>query len=155
MARPRSAGVLFFRRSTPPEVLLVLPGGPFWRGKDQGAWQIPKGGLDEGEDAPTAARREVAEELGVAVTAPLHPLGSLRQSGGKLVEAFACEQEIDADAIVSNQFELEWPPRSGRLQSFPEVERARWFTLADADAAMLASQRPLLQRIGTLLDAAH
>jgi len=151
MARPRSAGVLFFRATTPLQVLLVLPGGPFWRGKDQGAWQIPKGGLDEGEDAETAARREVAEELGVTLAAPLRPLGSLRQSGGKLVEAFACAQEVDADAIRSNEFEMEWPPRSGRVQRFPEVARARWFGIDEAAPAMLASQRPLLDRLRALV----
>jgi predicted NUDIX family NTP pyrophosphohydrolase len=151
MARPRSAGVLFFRGADPVEVLLVLPGGPFWRGKDAGAWQIPKGGLDEGEDAEAAARREVAEELGVTLAAPLLPLGSLRQSGGKLVDAFACAQEVDADTVRSNEFELEWPPRSGRMQRFPEVARARWFGLDAALPAMLASQRPLLDRLRALL----
>lgn len=153
MPRPRSAGVLLYRRTPAPEVLLVLPGGPFWRGKDQGAWQIPKGGLDEGEDAEAAARREVREELGIALAAPLAALGSLRQSGGKLVDAFACEQDMDADAIVSNSFELEWPPRSGRTRSFPEVARARWFALDAAAPAMLASQRPLLDRLRALIDS--
>jgi predicted NUDIX family NTP pyrophosphohydrolase len=143
--------VLFYRATDPIEVLLVLPGGPFWRGKDQGAWQIPKGGLDEGEDSEAAARREVAEELGVTLAAPMHPLGSLRQSGGKLVEAFACEQDVDADHIRSNEFEMEWPPKSGRMQHYPEVARARWFGIDEAAPAMLASQRPLLDRLRGLL----
>lgn len=151
MARPRSAGVLLYRHVPALEVLLILPGGPFWRGKDAGAWQIPKGGLDDGEDAPTAARREVAEELGILLDDRLQPLGSIRQAGGKHVEAYACARDIDAAAIVSNRFELEWPPRSGRMQSFPEVSRARWFGMEEAAAAMLTSQRPLLERLRALL----
>lgn len=151
MTRPRSAGVLLYRHRPALEVLLILPGGPFWRGKDMGAWQIPKGGLDGGEDAPTAARREVAEELGIGLDSPLQSLGSIRQAGGKHVDAFACAQDLDAAAIVSNEFELEWPPRSGRMQRFPEVARARWFGMEEADAAMLASQRPLLARLRQLL----
>jgi predicted NUDIX family NTP pyrophosphohydrolase len=151
MTIARSAGVLLYRERGGLEVLLVHPGGPFWRNKDAGAWQIPKGGIEVDEDAETAARREVAEELGVILAGPLRPLGTLRQSGGKLVEAFACRQDVDADAIVSTTFEIVWPPRSGRLRSFPEVDRARWFTLAEAAPAMLASQRPLLDRLAALL----
>lgn len=135
------------------EVLLIHPGGPYWRNKDLGAWQIPKGGIEPGEDAVAAARREVAEELGVTLVAPLVPLGRVRQAGGKLVEAFAAEQDTDPDAIVSITFELEWPPRSGRMQRFPEVDRARWFTIEDAAPAMLASQRPLLDRLSALIAA--
>ena len=146
----RSAGVLLYRHGEELEVLLVHPGGPFWRNKDMGAWQIPKGGLEPDEDAPAAARREVAEELGVTVTAALEPLGTLRQAGGKLVEAFAARQDVDADAITSVTFELEWPPRSGRMRTYPEVDRARWFGLEAAREAMLASQRPLLDRLAAL-----
>ena len=149
----RSAGVLLHRRRPALEVLLVHPGGPYWRRKDQGAWQIPKGGIEPGEDAAAAARRELMEELGVTLTAALAPLGTVKQAGGKLVEAFAAEQDIDADAIVSTAFELEWPPRSGRIQSYPEVDRARWFALDEAGPAMLASQRPLLERLAALLGA--
>jgi predicted NUDIX family NTP pyrophosphohydrolase len=147
MAR-HSAGVLIYRRGgAAPEVLLVHPGGPFWRGKDVGAWQIPKGLVEDGEAAEAAARREAGEELGVALTGVLEPLGGVRQAGGKWVEAFATEQAIDAAAIVSNRFELEWPPRSGRRQSFPEVDAARWMSFAEAEAMMLPSQLPLLARL--------
>lgn len=129
----RSAGVLAFRRTGGQlEVLLVHPGGPFWRNKDRGAWSIPKGEFGAGEDAEVAARREFAEELGTAVTTPLIGLGEIKQRGRKVVEAFAAEADLDADAIVSNEFELEWPPRSGRIGRFPEVDRAAWFGLAEA-----------------------
>lgn len=149
----RSAGVLFHRGGGDAlELLLVHPGGPYWRNKDAGAWQIPKGGIEPGEDAEAAARREVREELGVTVAAPLRPLGAVRQAGGKLVEAFACRQEVDADAIVSSDFALEWPPRSGRMRQFPEVDRARWFTPEAAADAILASQKVLIARLATLLD---
>lgn len=149
----RSAGVLFHRGAGDAlELLLVHPGGPYWRTRDAGAWQIPKGGIEPGEDAETTARREVREELGVAVAAPLVPLGTLRQAGGKLVEAFACRQDVDADAIVSGSFELEWPPRGGRMQAFPEVDRARWFTPHDAADAILPSQKILIARLAALLD---
>ena len=150
MSAGRSAGVLLYRLSDGLEVLLVHPGGPFWRNKDMGAWQIPKGGIEVDEDAAAAARREVAEELGVTLAAPLEPLGTLRQAGGKLVEAFACNQDTDADAITSITFELEWPPRSGRIRHFPEVDRARWFAIDAARDAMLVSQRPLLDRLAAL-----
>ena len=151
---PRSAGVLLFRRTGGGalEVLLVHPGGPFWRTKDRGAWQIPKGAIEPGEDPAMAARREVREELGVALEGPLLALGEIKQAGGKRVEAFAIEREMDAAAIVSNLFELEWPPRSGKLQSFPEVDRAMWFTLQRAREMMLPSQLELLDRLVSLLE---
>ena len=147
-----SAGVLLFERT--PEgvrVLLVHPGGPYWRGRDAGAWQIPKGAIEPHETPDDAARREAGEELGVVLTAPLAPLGQIRQSGGKLVDAFAVEQQVDADAVRSNLCELEWPPRSGRMQLFPEVDAARWMSLGEAEAMMLPSQRPLLERLRSYL----
>ncbi|OWQ90648.1 NUDIX domain-containing protein [Sphingopyxis witflariensis] len=148
----QSAGILLYRRSGGAlQVLLVHPGGPFWRRRDRGAWQIPKGLIAPGESAEDAARREAQEELGVALEGPLAALGQLRQAGGKMVEAFALEQDIDAAAIVSNRFELEWPPESGRSQFFPEVDAARWFTLAEADTTMLSSQRPFLDRLSERL----
>jgi predicted NUDIX family NTP pyrophosphohydrolase len=148
----RSAGVLLYRQSPVGlEVLLVRPGGPFWRNKDRGAWQIPKGEFAEGEEPAACALREVQEELGVAVTAPLRPLAEIRQAGGKQVTAFAAEQDIDSDAIVSNTFPLEWPPRSGRIEQFPEVESARWLTIEQARLAILPSQELLLDRLEALL----
>lgn len=128
-------------------MLLVHPGGPFWRNKDAGAWQIPKGFVESGEEPRAAARREAEEELGIRLTGELHPLGQLKQAGGKLVEAFALEQQVDVDAVESNRFEMEWPPRSGKIQSFPEIDEARWFPLSSALSSMLASQRPLLDRL--------
>ena len=144
----RSAGVLAFRhRNGALEVLLVHPGGPFWRSKDLGAWSIPKGEFGAGEQAEAVARREFAEELGIALTAPLLLLGEIRQRGGKVVEAFAAETDLDADAIISNDFELEWPPRSGRMQRFPEVDRAAWFDLAEARRRINSAQAALLDRL--------
>lgn len=143
-----SAGVLLYRyRADGLEVLLVRPGGPFWRGKDQGAWQIPKGGIELGESSEAAARREAEEELGVPLTCPLVPLASIRQAGGKRVEAFTGAQDVDVAAVRSNSFSLEWPPRSGQLREFPEVEEARWFSPAAARTAMLPSQLPLLDAL--------
>lgn len=147
-----SAGILLYRRRTgETEVLLVHPGGPYWLRKDRGAWQIPKGELAPGEDAATAALREVAEELGQEVRAPLQPLGEIRQAGGKRVSAFAAEQDLDADAVRSNLFEAEWPPRSGKREQFPEISAARWVTLEQAGAIILPSQLPLLDRLAQIL----
>ncbi len=138
---------MYRRQGGALEVLLVHPGGPFWRHKDFGAWSIPKGGFGEGEDAESAARREFAEELGGAAIGPLEALGEVRQRGGKRVTAFALEGDLDVAAIRSNAFELEWPPRSGRIQTYPEVDRAGWFGLAEAHDKILASQRPFLDRL--------
>ncbi|WP_315778516.1 MULTISPECIES: NUDIX domain-containing protein [unclassified Bradyrhizobium] len=144
----RSAGVLAFRRtSNGLEVLLVHPGGPFWRNKDLGAWSIPKGEFGAGEQAEAVARREFAEELGTTLTASLLPLGEIKQRGGKVVEAFAAETDLDAGSITSNAFELEWPPRSGRIQRFPEVDRAAWFDLAEARVRINPAQAALLDRL--------
>jgi predicted NUDIX family NTP pyrophosphohydrolase len=132
-------------------VLLVHPGGPFWRNRDAGAWSIPKGGIDAGEEPEAAARREFAEELGTDVAGPLRPLGTIRQKAGKIVEAFAIEGDLDADAIVSNSFLCEWPPRSGRFEPFPEVDRAGWFTLPEAREKLLESQWPFLDRLAETL----
>jgi predicted NUDIX family NTP pyrophosphohydrolase len=141
----RSAGILMYRRQGKElQVLLVHPGGPFWRGKDRAAWSIPKGEYEPGEDPEAAARREFAEELGVTPKGELRSLGEIRQAGGKRVTAFALEGDLDAEAIRSNEFDLEWPPHSGRIQRFPEIDRAAWFPLTIAHEKMLASQRPLL-----------
>jgi predicted NUDIX family NTP pyrophosphohydrolase len=142
-----SAGVLLYRRlGSAPEVLLIHPGGPYWLRKDRGAWQIPKGELGADEAPEATARREVEEELGVRLEGPLEPLGEIRQAGGKRVTAYAIEHDLDPAAIVSNEFEMEWPPKSGKLQRFPEVSEARWLTLDDARIVMLPSQLPLLER---------
>lgn len=139
--------MLYRRTGVAVEVLLVHPGGPYWRRRDRGAWQIPKGEIDAEEQPAAAALREVREELGVDVLAPLIPLGDIRQAGGKRVTAFAAEQDLDASAIVSIMFEMEWPPRSGKFQKFPEVSAAKWLTPEQARGVMLPSQLPLLDRL--------
>ncbi|MCK1361879.1 NUDIX domain-containing protein [Bradyrhizobium sp. 199] len=146
----KSAGIIAYRKRRTLEVLLVHPGGPFWRNKDLGAWSIPKGEYAEGEDAETAARREFAEELGLELSQPLTALGQVKQRGGKLVTAFAAELEVDVRSVRSNTFEMEWPPRSGKRQVFPEVDRADWFTLEVARDKINAGQRPLLDRLEQL-----
>jgi predicted NUDIX family NTP pyrophosphohydrolase len=143
-----SAGILMYRQTGRGlEVLLAHPGGPFWRNRDEGAWSIPKGEMDEGEDAAAAARREFLEETGCTLEGALEPLGDIRQRGGKRVTAFAVEGDLDVDAIKSNTFEIEWPPKSGRMQSFPEIDRAAWFDLTAAHVKILESQRQLLDRL--------
>ncbi|UWU94907.1 NUDIX domain-containing protein [Bradyrhizobium sp. CB1015] len=147
----KSAGIIAYRKRGNIEVLLVHPGGPFWRNKDLGAWSIPKGEYADGDDAEAAARREFAEELGQELSVPLTPLGEVRQRGGKLVTAFATELDLDVRRIRSNTFEMEWPPRSGKRQAFPEVDRAEWFTLDAAQEKINAGQRPLLDRLKQLI----
>ena len=144
----KSAGILMYKRTQSDIlVLLVHPGGPFWRKRDEGAWSIPKGEYPEDEPAETAARREFAEEMGHVPEGGLQPLGELRQKGGKHVTAFALEGEFDTSALRSNLFEIEWPPRSGRRQSFPEVDRAEWFDIEFARTKMLSGQIELLDRL--------
>jgi predicted NUDIX family NTP pyrophosphohydrolase len=145
----RSAGVLAYReRGSGLEVLLVHPGGPFWRNKDDGAWSIPKGEIGENEDPEVAARREFAEELGPAASiGPLRPLGEIRQKAGKRVIAFTGEGDFDPTALSSNTFEIEWPPHSGRMQSFPEVDRAEWFGTEPARVRVLSGQVDLIDRL--------
>ena len=145
----RSAGILPVRRGTGGlEVFLVHPGGPYFRNKDAGAWSIPKGLLEEGDDdLLAAAKRELEEETGFeAPPGPYVPLGQVRQKGGKLVDAWAVEADFDPEAIASNPFELEWPPRSGRRQAFPEVDRAAWLDDAAAREKLIAAQHPFLDR---------
>jgi predicted NUDIX family NTP pyrophosphohydrolase len=145
---PLSAGVLLFRRGAGGiEVLLIKPGGPFWRNKDIGAWMIPKGGVEAGEKVAEAALREFAEETGTILAAEPFPLARIRQAGGKTVEAFALEGDLDAAAITSNDYEMEWPPRSGRRQRFPEVAAAQWMPMMEARRMMLPSQLPLLDAL--------
>ena len=147
MPAPRSAGILLFRATHDVEVLLIKPGGPFWRNRDAGAWMIPKGAVESGETAIEAALREFKEETGTRLTSVPFALASIRQSGGKHVEAFAVEGDLDPAAVTSNHFEIEWPPRSGQRERFPEVVEARWMTLAEARAMMLPSQLPLLDAL--------
>jgi predicted NUDIX family NTP pyrophosphohydrolase len=144
-----SAGLLLFRRRGALEVLLVHPGGPFWAKKDEGAWSIPKGEIEAGEDPRARALIEFAEETGTALdpSTELTELGEVKQRGGKVVIGFAAEGDLDADAITSNTFELEWPPRSGRRQAFPEVDRAAWFDLEEARRRINPAQAALLDRL--------
>lgn len=153
MRPPHSAGILLFRRrSGAIEVLLVKPGGPYWRNKDAGAWMIPKGGLERGETSLEAALREFVEETGAAIPGAPFPLARVRQAGGKSVEAFAAEGDFDPRSIRSTHFEMEWPPRSGRLERFPEVVEARWMNISEARKMMLDSQLPLLDALEAKLD---
>ncbi len=156
MAR-RSAGLLLYRRTAAGlEVLLGHPGGPLWARRDGGAWSIPKGELEPGEDAYAAALREFAEELGFAPPVAVEPdldLGTVRQRGGKDVLAWARRGDAEVTAIVSNTFELEWPPRSGRFGQYPELDRAAWFPIAAARTAINPAQAELLDRLEAALDA--
>jgi predicted NUDIX family NTP pyrophosphohydrolase len=154
MPPPLSAGVLLFRqRDGQTEVLLIKPGGPFWRNKDVGAWMIPKGRVEPGEAPAEAALREFEEETGTRLTSVPFPLARVRQAGGKWVEAFALEGDLDPSAIVSNAFEIEWPPRSGRFALVPEAELARWMTFEQAREMMLPSQLPLIDALEEKLRA--
>ena len=147
-----SAGILMYRRKGDIEVLLVHPGGPFWRTRDLGAWSIPKGELDGEEGPEVAARREFAEELGIEASGPLQSLGQVRQRAGKIVWGYALEGDLDVTSIRCNEVSMEWPPRSGRTIKFPENDRAAWFTLLVAREKILASQQPFLDRLERLLE---
>lgn len=150
MAR-HSAGILpYRRRGGALEVFLVHPGGPFWAKRDAGAWSIPKGEPDAGEAPLAAAQREFAEETGLRVAGAPQPLAPVRQPGGKVVHAWAVEQDCDPAALRSNTFTMEWPPRSGRRQTFPEVDRAAWFDLPEARRRIHKGQRPLLDELERL-----
>ena len=148
MAGKKSAGLLLFRmRSGRLEVLLVHPGGPFWARKDDGAWSIPKGEIADGEDALAAATREVEEETGARPSGRVIALDPVRQSGGKVVHAWAVESDFDPTTLRSNLVEMEWPPRSGQRKTFPEVDRAAWFSLETAARKILSGQTPLLRQL--------
>ena len=150
----KSAGLLLFRGAGEQlEVLLVHPGGPFWAKRDHGAWSIPKGECEEGEDPRVTAWREFAEELGSpAPEGDALDLGEVRQKAGKTVLAWAIAGDLDTEHITSNTFEMEWPPRSGRAQQFPEVDRAGWFGLAEARERINPAQTALLDRLVAALD---
>jgi predicted NUDIX family NTP pyrophosphohydrolase len=151
MAAKRSAGILLFRRTgAETEFLLVHPGGPFWAKKDAGAWSIPKGQIEDEEEPRACAIRELEEELGEAPKLNLEgliELGSVRQRAGKTVEAWAAEADFDPASLASNTFAMEWPPRSGNQQEFPEVDRAEWFDLATAREKLIPAQAELLDRL--------
>ncbi|HEY7459677.1 MAG TPA: NUDIX domain-containing protein [Xanthobacteraceae bacterium] len=146
-SREISAGLLVYRRKPALQVLLAHPGGPYWVKKDLGVWTIPKGLIEAGDDLLTTARREFTEETGLAVTGEFIALEPVRQTSGKLVHAFAIEAHPDLDAFKSNEFQLEWPPKSGKRQHFPEVDRIAWFAIAEAEKKILAYQRPLLREL--------
>lgn len=148
MPQQLSAGILLFRRTDGDiQVLLTHPGGPFWRSKDAGAWMIPKGAIEEGETAVEAAIREYEEELGSPLTAIPFRLCTIRQKAGKIVEAFAAEGDFDPATLSSLKFEMEWPPRSGELARFPEIDRAEWMVLSEARKRILPSQLPILEAL--------
>jgi len=147
-----SAGLLMFRRRGPAlQLLLVHPGGPFWQKKDLGAWTIPKGEPAEGEDELAAARREFEEETGLRPEGTLHPLGHVKQKGGKLVHGWAFEGDCDPAAIRSNTYRVEWPPRSGQWRSYPEVDRADWFSPEEARRRINPAQAALIDALEQLL----
>lgn len=147
----KSAGLLLFRSRPELDVFLVHPGGPFWKNKDDGAWSIPKGEYPPDEDPLAAAKREFQEETGFEPNGEFMPLGEVKQSGGKIVSAWALEFDLDADKAESNTFEMEWPPKSGRLTRFPEVDRAAWFSLDAARVKILTAQAPFLDRLVSML----
>jgi predicted NUDIX family NTP pyrophosphohydrolase len=153
VAGVHSAGiVLFRRRSAGLEVLLGHMGGPYWEGKDDGAWSFPKGLVEDGEDAPAAARREFAEELGLPMpVGPLIDLGEAQQRSGKMVTLWAVEGDLDVAAVDPGTFEMVWPPRSGQLQEFPEIDRAAWFRVEAARAKLVSGQRLFLDRLAAAL----
>ena len=148
----QSAGLLLHRvRDGTLEIFLVHPGGPLWRNKDAGAWSIPKGEFAEGEDAVAAAVREFEEETGTRVDGPFVALAPIRQRGGKIVLAWAVERDMPLEGLTSNDFTMEWPPRSGRMHSFPEVDRYAWFPLDEARTRINEAQRALLDELAARL----
>jgi predicted NUDIX family NTP pyrophosphohydrolase len=144
-----------FRRRPELQVLLVHPGGPFWSRKDAGAWTIPKGEIDAGEEPLAAATREFAEETGCSLDGPFHALAPVTQKGGKVVQAWAVEGDFDPAGLRSQTITIEWPPRSGRMQSFPEVDRAAWFTPDQARGRINPAQAALVDQLSQVLDTAH
>jgi predicted NUDIX family NTP pyrophosphohydrolase len=141
-----SAGILAYRRRRGLELLLAHPGGPYWRGRDEGAWSIPKGQVESG-DLLACAKREFNEETGLVAPGPFIALTPVRQKSGKLVHAFALEADFDLTAFSSNKFEMEWPPHSGKQQSFPEIDRVAYFRLATARRKILPAQRPFIEEL--------
>jgi predicted NUDIX family NTP pyrophosphohydrolase len=152
MAKKLSAGIMLYRRRNEKvQVFLVHPGGPFWARKDEGVWSIPKGEYGEGEDPLITATREFFEETGAQVNGPFQFLSPLKQPSGKIISAWAVEGDLDENQVKSNTFSLEWPPRSGRIQEFPEVDRGAWFDLSTARTKLLIGQRSFLDQLQNLL----
>lgn len=153
MGKRLSAGILLYRiRNHAIQCLLVHPGGPFWAKKDEGAWSIPKGEYDEGADALEAAKREFHEETGFEIHGETVSLMPVRQLNGKVISIWAVEGDIDATSIRSSSFQMEWPPKSGRFQEFPEVDRAEWFDLSTAHRKILSGQRPFLAQLEQMIN---
>jgi len=154
MAKKTSAGLLLYRRCGELEVLLVHPGGPFWAKKDAGSWSVPKGEFLEGEDPLQVARREFTEETGFTVDGDFYRFNPVKQLGGKVIYVWAIEADCDATRARSNLFSLEWPPKSGRMQQFPEVDRVEWFTVDEARKRINKGQVPLLDQLVSMLNPA-
>jgi predicted NUDIX family NTP pyrophosphohydrolase len=155
VAKKISAGLLLYRRRGELEVFLVHPGGPFWSKKDAGAWSIPKGEIAEGEDPLQAAKREFFEETGFKIDGEFRSLDPVKQSGGKVVQAWAVEADCDVSKLRSNLFSLEWPPKSGKTREFPEVDRAAWFNIPEARRRINAGQSGFLDQLLSTLAASN
>ena len=148
----KSAGILLYRvHNKNPEVFIVHPGGPFWAKKDDGAWSIPKGEFEDNEEPLTAAKREFEEETGISISGEFIELNPIKQKSGKTVYAWAVEGDIDPSKIKSNEFEIEWPPKSGKTKSFPEIDKAAWFNLIEAKKKILESQASLIDQLKNIL----
>lgn len=147
MARKASAGLLLYRRRGDIEIFLVHPGGPFWAKKDAGSWSLPKGEFEEGDDPLEAAKRELTEETGFTVDGEFRPLAPVRQPSGKVIYAWAIEGDCDPSQLRSNLFSLEWPPKSGQMQKFPEVDRAAWFNIPEARKRITAGQAGFIEQL--------
>jgi predicted NUDIX family NTP pyrophosphohydrolase len=154
MAKKESSGLLLYRRRGDLEVFLIHPGGPFWAKKDAGAWSLPKGEIGDGEEPLEAAKREFMEETGLPIDGEFLPLDTLKQSGGKVIHAWAIEADCDPGQVRSNLFSMEWPPKSGKTQNFPEVDRAGWFNIPEARKRILAGQVGFLDQFISLLGIA-
>ncbi|HEU4859401.1 MAG TPA: NUDIX domain-containing protein [Chitinophagaceae bacterium] len=144
----KSAGIVLYRlQNNSIEVFLVHPGGPYWSKKDEGAWSIPKGEFNDNEEPLAAAKREFQEETGIQISGEFIQLNPVKQKGGKMVYAWAVEGDIDPAKIKSNSFEIEWPPRSGRMKSFPEIDKAAWFHVSDAQKKIIEAQSALIKEL--------
>ena len=151
MAKKTTAGLLLYRRHGELEIFLVHPGGPFWAKKDAGTWSLPKGEIGEGEDPLEAAKREFTEETGFSIDGDFRPLAPVKQSGGKVVHAWAIEADCDPAQFRSNLFSMEWPPKSGQKKDFPEVDRAQWFNIPEARKRILVAQIGLIDQLISIL----